>query len=212
MARKKSHLTLKLGPQKQRDIFNNVLIKRYLAQTGKDYFTSDAEKDDLLEQLNNIWEKEFKDHTGEFANLSPKELEDLFEQIEVSFDDDGDDGAIGNYTLDGRELDDFEKTEQAATAIIMNIPLREAGFDTNKIRFDRKDPLSMLNEIEQIQVRWAYDVAVRIARYAYEDDKEVRKYLRKEIHGLLSAYLPKQKIIPVRDLMIDEYKDGLLFL
>ncbi len=111
-----------------------------------------------------------------------------------------------------KDIEEFEAAERAATALIMSIPLREAGFDTRKIRFDKDDPFESLTELEQIKVKWSYDVAIRVARYAYEEDKEIGKYLRKEIHGLLSAYIPKQKIIPVRDQMIEDYKDGLLFL
>ncbi len=205
MARKRTHLTLKLGPSKQREIFFNVLMKQYLAKTGKEFFSSEEEKEDVERQLDTIWNTEFKNQTADFANLSAQELEDLFDQIDVGFDEEDD-------VESGATLDDLDQAEQAATAIIMNIPLREAGFETSKIRFDKHDPLELLTEVEQLQVRWAYDVAVRIARYAYEDDNEVRKYLRKEIHGLLSAYIPKQKIIRIRDLMIEEYKDGLLFL
>lgn len=202
MAKKKSYLTLKLGPVKQREIFNNVLLRRFLHESGKEYFSTDDEKEEILRQLDEIWESEFKDQTGEFADLSVRELEDIFESVDISSDD----------TLDDRIHDNIERIEKAATAVIMNIPLRESGFDTKKIRSDLKDPLGKLNELEQIRIRWAFDVASRVARYAYEEDKEIRKYLRKEIHGLLSAYLPKQKIIPVRDLMIDEYKNSLLFL
>ncbi len=202
MAKKKSHLTLKLGPIKQREIFNNVLLRRYLNESGKEYFTSDDEKEGIIEQLDDIWESEFKNRTDEFAGLSANELEDIFDSVDIAYDD----------TLDDEVLDDIERIQKAATAVIMNIPMHESGFDTKKIRYDLKDPLVKLNELEQIRIRWAYDVASRVARYAYEEDKEIRKYLRKEIHGLLSAYLPKQKIIPVRDLMIDEYKNSLLYL
>ncbi len=204
MTKKKSHLTLKLGPAKQREIFNNVLLKRYLNDSGKDYFTSDDEKADVLKQLDEIWELEIKDKTTEYANLSAQELEELFEQIDVGF------GAVDEEKE--KDIEEFEAAERAATALIMSIPLREAGFDTRKIRFDKDDPFESLTELEQIKVKWSYDVAIRVARYAYEEDKEIRKYLRKEIHGLLSAYIPKQKIIPVRDQMIEDYKDGLLFL
>lgn len=205
MARKKSHLTLKLGPAKQREIFFNVLLKRYLSETGKEFFTSDEEKEDVERHIGYIWDTELKNRTNEFASLSARELEEMFEQIEVGFDEEDTENV-------GEQPDELDQIEQAATAIIMNIPLQEAGFKTSKIRFDKDDPLELLSEPELLQVRWAYDVAIRIARYAYEDDKEVRKYLRKEIHGLLSAYIPKEKIIPVRDLMIEEYKEGLLFL
>ncbi len=202
MVKKKSHLTLKLGPAKQREIFNNVMLRRYLNESGKEYFTSDAERDQILQQLDEIWDSEFRNQTNEFADMSADELEDIFDSVELSFDD----------ALDDEVLDDIDNIQKAATAVIMNIPLHESGFDTKKIRYDLKNPLVKLNELEQIRIRWAYDVASRVARYAYEDDKEIRKYLRKEIHGLLSAYLPKQKIIPVRDLMIDEYKNSLLYL
>ncbi len=204
MSKKKSHLTLKLGPAKQREIFNDVLLRRYLNSMDKDYFTSDEERAEIIEQLDEIWESRFKDKTAEFANLSAQELEELFEQIDVGFDE-------FDEELE-KEIEEFEAAERAATALIMSIPLREAGFETRKIRFDKDDPFESLTELEQIKVKWAYDVSVRVARYAYEDDKEIRKYLRKEIHGLLSAYIPKQKIIPVRDQMIEDYKDGVLFL
>jgi len=203
MTKKKSHLTLKLGPAKQREIFNSVLLKRYLTESGKEYFSSDDERNDILEKLDEIWESEFKSRTTEFANLSAQELEELFEQVDVGFED-GE-----GYK---KEREELEAAEHASTALIMSIPLRESGFNTSKIRFDRPDPFESLTELEQIKVKWAYDVAIRVARYAYEEDKEIRKSLRKEIHGLLSAYIPKQKIIPVRDQMIEDYKDGLLFL
>jgi hypothetical protein len=206
MKKEKTYLTLKLGPAKQREIFNSILIKRYLSRMGKDAFATEEEKEDFHGQLDDIWEREFKEQTLEFANLSAGELERHFSEMEIFFDD----GEIDEEMEE--DIEDFERAELAATSFITLIPLRESGFPMEKISFDSKKSLDSMTEMEAIKVKWAYDVAMRVARYAYEKDKEIRKNLRKEIHGLLSAYIPRNRIIPIRDTMIEEYKNGLLIL
>lgn len=199
MPRRKSHLTLKLGPAKQREVFNEVLLSSYLLKTGREQFTSDEEKREIMSQLDVIWDREFKKHTSEFASLTVQELESIFSEIDISIEDEGGQSREEN----------FERADHAATAAITIIPLGEIGFPLEKLQAGRAGERSF-SELDIIKVKWAYDVAIRVARYALEDDKEIRKCLRKEIHGLLSAYLTNKKIIPVRDRMIKEYKNQLL--
>lgn len=206
MSKKKTHLTLKIGTAKQKEIFHKVMLKRYLDETGKDYFFSVEEKNDIEKQLDDIWNAQFEDRFSEFASLSPRELEELFDTIEIRYDD-------PDEPYDSEAIsDELVIAERAATMIIMMIPLRETGVNIEKIKLEQENPFENMSLLECLKIRWAYDIATRIAAYVYEEDRVVRKNLRREIHGLLSAYIPKQKIIPLRDRMIKEYKKGLQYL
>jgi hypothetical protein len=207
MSKKKTHLSLKLGSARQKEIFQKVMLNRYLKETGKDYFISDEEKYDVQEQLDDIWTTQFEDRFSEFASLSPRELEELFDTIEIRYDDEPDDQS-GDEELP----EELAIAERAATMIIMMIPLRETGLNIKKIKLEQENPFDDMNLLERLKIRWAYDIATRVASYVYEEDRVVRKYLRREIHGLLSAYIPKQNIIPVRDRMIKEYMKGLRYM
>jgi len=207
MSKKKTHLSLKIGSAKQKEIFRKVMLERYLSETGKDYFISDEEKNDIEKQLDDIWNAQFEDRFSEFASLSPRDLEELFDTIEIRYDDEPDD-QYGDEELP----EELAVAERAATMIIMMIPLRETGFNIKKIKLEQENPFENMSLLERLKIRWAYDIATRVAAYVYEEDRVVRKYLRREIHGLLSAYIPKQNIITVRDRMIKEYKKGLRYL
>jgi len=207
MSKKKTHLSLKIGSAKQKEIFRKVMLERYLSETGKDYFISDEEKNDIEKQLDGIWNAQFEDRFSEFASLSPRELEELFDTIEIRYDDEPDD-QYGDEELPEEQA----VAERAATMLIMMIPLRETGLNIKKIKLEQENPFENMSLLERLKIRWAYDIATRVAAYVYEEDRVVRKYLRREIHGLLSAYIPKQNIITVRDRMIKEYKKGLRYL